>query len=110
MPQGRTAEEYLALIVETVRGNGRYTREQVHGIALRLSVTFGSMEQQEYMVVTDIPAKKTGKVRTEYLDFDASNPRLVEEGIKKPTDSQIVLALADVADLGELVESIAANG
>jgi hypothetical protein len=62
------------------------------------------------MAVPDIPARKTGKVRTEYLDFDASNPRLVEEGIKKPTDSQIVLALADVADLGELVESIAANG
>ncbi len=62
------------------------------------------------MAAPDIAANKTSKVRTEYLDFDASNPRLVEEGIKKSTDSQIILALADVADLGELVESIAANG
>jgi hypothetical protein len=62
------------------------------------------------MAVPDIAPKKTGKVPTEYLDFDASNPRLVEDGLKKPTDSQIILALADVADLGELVESIAANG
>lgn len=64
----------------------------------------------ETMAVPDIVAKKTGKVPTEFLDFDPSNPRLVEDGIKKPTDSQIILALAEVADLAELVESIAANG
>src|SRR5271168_1318696 len=62
------------------------------------------------MAVPDIPARKTGKVPTEHLDFDPSNPRLVEDGLKKPTDSQMILALADLADLGELVESIAANG
>ena len=47
---------------------------------------------------------------TELLDFDPSNPRLLEDGLKNPTDAQIILALADTADLGEVVESIAANG
>src|SRR5579864_5526999 len=57
-----------------------------------------------------IAPKHTGKVPTELLDFDSANPRLVEEGIKNPSDSQIILALADTADLSEVVESIAANG
>ncbi len=57
-----------------------------------------------------IKPKSTGKVDTEFLDFDADNPRLIEEGIKKPTDAQIIRALADTADLSEIVESIASNG
>lgn len=47
---------------------------------------------------------------TELLDFDPGNPRLVEDGIKNPADSQIILSLAEMADLSEVVESIAANG
>ncbi len=57
-----------------------------------------------------IAPKHTGKVPTDLLDFDPANPRLVEDGIKKPTESQIILALADMADLSEVVESIASNG
>jgi len=62
------------------------------------------------MAVPNIAPKETGKVLTELLDFDPNNPRLVEDGIKNPTDAQIILALADSADLAEVVESVAANG
>src|ERR1700727_1376009 len=62
------------------------------------------------MAVSNIAPKETGKVLTELLDFDPNNPRLVEDGIKNPTDAEIILALADSADLAEVVESIAANG
>jgi hypothetical protein len=62
------------------------------------------------MVVPDIAPKQVGKVPTEHLDFDPANPRLAEDGIKSPTDSQIIVALAEMADLSEVVESIAANG
>jgi len=58
----------------------------------------------------NIAPKTTGKVPTELLDFDPTNPRLIEDGIKNPTDAQIILALSDTADLAEVVESIAANG
>jgi hypothetical protein len=62
------------------------------------------------MDVPTIAPKQTGKVPTEFLDFDPANPRLVEVGIKNPTDAEIILALADTADLSEVVESVAANG
>jgi hypothetical protein len=62
------------------------------------------------MAVPNIAPKTVGKVGTEFLEFDPDNPRLAEDGIKNPTDSQIILALADMADLSEVVESIAANG
>ncbi len=62
------------------------------------------------MTMPNIAPKTTGKVPTALLDFDPNNPRLVEDGIKNPTESQIILALADTADLSEVVESIAANG
>lgn len=62
------------------------------------------------MPVQNIAAKQTTKVSTGLLDFDAANPRLIEDGIKNPTESQIILSLADTADLAEVVESIAANG
>ena len=58
----------------------------------------------------NIAPKTTGKVPTELLDFDPANPRLIEDGIKNPTDAQIILSLSDTADLAEVVESIAANG
>ena len=62
------------------------------------------------MSVPVIAPKTTAKIPTELLDFDAHNPRLVEEGISNPTESQIIKALVDTADLPEMVESIAANG
>ena len=62
------------------------------------------------MPPVNIPPRQTGKVPTDQLDFDPNNPRLVEDGIKNPTDSQIIVALAEMADLSEVVESIAANG
>jgi hypothetical protein len=58
----------------------------------------------------NIAPKQTGKVSTDLLDFDPGNPRLIEDGIENPTDEQIIVALADMADLSEVVESIAANG
>ena len=62
------------------------------------------------MSVPDIAPKTTGKVEIEHLEFDSHNPRLVEDGIKNPTDAQVIIALADTADLAEVVQSIAANG
>lgn len=62
------------------------------------------------MAVPSIKPKTTGKVETKYLDFDPKNPRLVEQGIKNPSDAQVIQALADMADLSEIVGSIAANG
>ncbi len=62
------------------------------------------------MAVPTIKPKTTGLVETEFLDFDPENPRLLEEGSKNPSDSQIIRALAASADLSEIVESIASNG
>ncbi|MGB6687612.1 MAG: hypothetical protein WBE76_07195 [Terracidiphilus sp.] len=62
------------------------------------------------MAVPDIAPKTVKKVRTEFLEFDPENPRLIEDGIKNPTEAQIILALADTADLAEVVQSVAANG
>jgi hypothetical protein len=62
------------------------------------------------MAVPNVAPMQTGKVPTEFLDFDPANPRLAEDGIKNPTESQIIVALAETADLSEVVESIAANG
>jgi len=62
------------------------------------------------MSAPTIKPKTTGRIETKYLDFDPNNPRLVEQGLKKPTDAEIVRALADNADLAEIVQSIAANG
>jgi hypothetical protein len=62
------------------------------------------------MAVPSIAPKTVGKVPNEYLEFDPENPRLIEEGVKNPTDAQIILALADTSDLSEVVQSIAANG
>lgn len=62
------------------------------------------------MAAPNIPAKTVGRVLTKYLDFDPDNPRLAEDGIKNPTDVEIIVALAEMADLSEVVDSIAANG
>src|SRR5260370_2032748 len=62
------------------------------------------------MTMPNIAPKTTGKVPKALLDLDPTHPRLVEDGIKNPTESQIILALEDTADVSEVVESIAANG
>jgi hypothetical protein len=70
----------------------------------------GGSRSKRDMAVINIPLRRTGKVLTELLDFDPGNPRLVEDGVAHPTDQQIIVALSDMADLSEVVESIAANG
>jgi hypothetical protein len=62
------------------------------------------------MDVPNIPPRTTGKLPTALLDFDPSNPRLVEDGIDSPSETDIIKSMADNSDLSELVESIAANG
>ena len=52
----------------------------------------------------------TFPVQTNFLEFDRSNPRLVEmDDLKDASDSKIMCALVEHADIGELTESIAAN-
>jgi len=62
------------------------------------------------MPAPNIAPKTAGKVPTEYLDFDPSNPRLIEDGLKSPTDAEIIVSLSYSADLAEVVDSIASNG
>ena len=62
------------------------------------------------MPLENIAPRTIGEVSTESLEFDPENPRLLEDGIKNPSDEQIIRALADTADLEEVVQSIAANG
>ena len=62
------------------------------------------------MAVPNIPPKTTRKIPSDLLDFDPENPRLVEDGTKNPTEAHIISALAETADLSEVVESIASNG
>jgi hypothetical protein len=62
------------------------------------------------MAVPTIAPKTTKKISTDLLDFDPENPRLVEDGTKNPSEEHIISALAETADLSEVVESIAANG
>jgi hypothetical protein len=61
-------------------------------------------------VCPNIELRRTALVPTDCLEFDPDNPRLIEEGIKNPSDEEIILALADTSDLSEVVQSIAANG
>ena len=62
------------------------------------------------MAVPEIAPARVAKVPTEFLEFDPDNPRLAEDGDSHPTDAEIILALADTADLAEVVQSIASNG
>jgi hypothetical protein len=62
------------------------------------------------MAVPIIAPKTTKKISTVLLDFDPENPRLMEDGTKNPSEEHIIGALAETADLSEVVESIAANG
>ena len=62
------------------------------------------------MAAPEIAPAHVAKVPTDYLEFDPENPRLAQEGEHRPSDAEIILALADTADLAEVVQSIAANG
>ena len=62
------------------------------------------------MPVPTIEPKTTKKISTDLLDFDPENPRLVEDGTRNPSEEHIINALAETADLSEVVASIAANG
>jgi ParB-like chromosome segregation protein Spo0J len=62
------------------------------------------------MAVPNIAPRTTRKISNELLEFDPDNPRLVENGLKHPTDEQVIRALAVNADLQEVVASIASNG
>jgi hypothetical protein len=64
----------------------------------------------ETMAVPTIAPKTTKKISTELLDFDPENPRLMEDGTRNASEEQIISALAETADLSEVVESIVANG
>ena len=49
-------------------------------------------------------------ISTELLEFDRHNPRLVERNdLSRASDEQIMCALVDQADIGELIQSIVAN-
>ncbi len=62
------------------------------------------------MAAPEIAPAHVAKVPTDYLEFDPENPRLAQEGEHRPSDAEIILALADTADLAEVVQSNAANG
>jgi len=62
------------------------------------------------MAVPNIPARTTRRISNKLLQFDPENPRLIEDGLKNPTEEQVIAALAETADLQEVVESIASNG
>jgi len=54
---------------------------------------------------------KIKEISWDKLDFDRHNPRLVAvEGLETASDEAIIKALINEADIGELVQSIAANG
>jgi hypothetical protein len=50
------------------------------------------------------------KIANELPEFDPDNPRLVEDVIRRPSDTQVIRSLAETADLQEVLESIASNG
>ena len=61
-------------------------------------------------MTTPSPTKKFS-VDTALLEFDRHNPRLVAlPDLQQATDQQIMCALVNEADIGELINSIVANG
>jgi hypothetical protein len=60
------------------------------------------------MDVPDVPDDE--KIANELPEFDPDNPRLVEDVIRRPSDTQVIRSLAETADLQEVLESIASNG
>jgi hypothetical protein len=59
----------------------------------------------------ELPLRKPVKAPLRLLVFDPDNPRFVpSHEVESSSDAEIVLALYRVADLGELVQSIATSG
>lgn len=57
-----------------------------------------------------VSTQKTFTVKTELLEFDRHNPRLVlTNGLEQTTDIEIIKTLIREADIGELIDSIVAN-
>jgi len=57
-----------------------------------------------------VSTQKTFTVKTELLEFDRHNPRLVlTNGSEQATDIEIIKTLIREADIGELIDSIVAN-
>lgn len=57
-----------------------------------------------------IPLHVSTKVSTALLDFDLNNPRFPEGENAATSDAETISALADIADLNEVIQSIGANG
>jgi hypothetical protein len=57
-----------------------------------------------------VPLRVATKVDPDLLDFDPANPRFSEVGKPPSDDVETVLALAEIADLSEIVQSISTNG
>lgn len=57
----------------------------------------------------DVPLKKVTRVSVDCLELDARNPRLTDMDIEA-SDEGIIAHLYKAEDLGELLQSIAANG
>jgi len=59
----------------------------------------------------ELPLHEPRKVPLDLLVFDRENPRFApSHDIEKSSDVEIIVALAHVADLGELLQSIATSG
>jgi hypothetical protein len=52
--------------------------------------------------------RQSQKISVKHLRFDASNPRY--SGLNLHGDVEIIRYLSDASDVGELLQSIAANG
>jgi hypothetical protein len=62
------------------------------------------------MPSASVPLHASTKVETKLLDFDLNNPRFSEsDGIPR-SDAETIAALADLADLNEIIQSISTNG
>jgi len=57
----------------------------------------------------DVPIKDTTKISVDWLKLDHENPRLVGTS-SRTTEESIVAQLYRGEELGELIQSIAANG
>jgi hypothetical protein len=59
----------------------------------------------------EIPLRQASKLSVDRLRFDPKNPRFASDGtLTKPSDAEVVRHLVENADLGELVQSVAASG
>ena len=67
------------------------------------------MAKAKHALMNDLPLRRVAQVPVELLVLDRMNPRLVN-GAENVTDEEIVRRFHRADDLGELLQSIAANG